>query len=117
MTIKTLNKALERANLAIEEAKKIQEDAVEVVALTNGPKNSDTVFSIPAVGVSFNTLSEKIKVSCGVGSRVEQTGDTITITTNNPIQAQRILKLLRVSVTIQGDILNNPMTDNPSAQL
>ena len=115
MSIATFNKSVQRAKLVVESARKvINEDAAVVNQLTTAVKNSPTIFVISSEGVNVNQLRQKVRAFASTSSTVTEQGDKYVVSSNNPSAVTRILKMLRISATVQGDILNNPMTDNPT---
>lgn len=109
MSIKTLRESSKKAKQVI--ASKVNEDAATVTQLTTGPKNASTVFVIKDEGVNINQVKQEVRSKASPSSRVEQTGNNITITTNNPRAVVQILKNLKISATVQGDVLNQ-QSDN-----
>jgi len=109
MSLKTFNKVITHAKEVVESAKKkISEDAATVFQGTSSFKNAPTVFVIDAEGVNLNILTEKIKSFANPSSTVTLAGDKIIISTTNPTATTRVLKLLRISATVQGNIINQP---------
>jgi len=110
MSLKSFTSAINNANSKL---KQVNEAAAAAVAeLTNQTDAGNIVsepvtFIVPATGILFGQLETVFKKSVTPTSELILEGDNIRISTNNPVNACKVLKKYGVIANLDGSVVSS----------